>query len=136
MALGITQAGNRIGMFIFSALNGYLVSKYGLQGSFLLLAAISLHTIPLGLLIREPLHEKSQDANLKPDSQELHSMSQNYETLGDNNKINDSNGEAYKEELVANSETTSLTNDETCPKKQDYKYQNHTIYFLSWFRPF
>ena len=107
MALGITQAGNGIGMFIFFPLNGYLVSTYGLQGSFLLLAAISLHTIPLGLLIKEPLHEQSQDANLKADVQELHSMPQNYETLGDNNKITDSDSEAYKEELVANSETTS-----------------------------
>ncbi len=42
-------------MFIFAGLNEFLLKKYGLQGTFLILSAISLNAIPLGLLIRDPI---------------------------------------------------------------------------------
>ncbi len=56
-ATGISHTGAAIGMFIFAALNEFLVNEYGLQGAFLILSAISLNTIPLGLLLREPHFE-------------------------------------------------------------------------------
>ncbi len=54
MAVGFTQSGVGIGLLVFSALNGYLVATYGLQGAFLILAGIAAHTIPLGILMRKP----------------------------------------------------------------------------------
>ncbi len=54
MALGLTQAGVGISLFVFSALNGFLVSIYGVQGALLILTGISLHVIPLGSLLHMP----------------------------------------------------------------------------------
>ncbi len=61
MAIGLTQAGVGIGLLVFSALNGYLIGTYGLQGSFLILAGIAAHTIPLGMLLHMP-HMHTQKA--------------------------------------------------------------------------
>ena len=76
LATAITLSGYGIGLFLFSIINHYLVSCYGLQGSFLILAAISLHAVPLGLLMNVP-----QTTNME--YQELSSMSEpkeNYST--------------------------------------------------------
>ncbi len=54
MAIGFTQAGVGIGLFIFSAVNGFLLSTYGLQGTFLILTALAGNTIPLAMLMKQP----------------------------------------------------------------------------------
>ncbi len=58
MAVGFTQAGVGMGLFIFSALNGYLVATYGLQGTFLILTGVAANTIPLGMLMQKPPEPK------------------------------------------------------------------------------
>ncbi len=57
LATALTLSGYGIGLFLFSIINHYLVSCYGLQGSLLILGAISLHAIPLGLLMKVPQTE-------------------------------------------------------------------------------
>ena len=54
IAIGFTQAGVGIGLFFFSALNGYLVATYGLQGAFLILTGVAAHTIAFGIMMRKP----------------------------------------------------------------------------------
>ncbi len=54
LATSITLSGHGIGLFLFSIINEYLLSCYGLPGSLLILAAISLHAVPLGLLMKQP----------------------------------------------------------------------------------
>ena len=48
LASGIALSGVALGQFVFAAVNGYLINEYGMDGAFLVLAAISLHAIPLG----------------------------------------------------------------------------------------
>ncbi len=62
LATGISQTGTAAGMFIFAGLNQFLIDEYGLQGSFLILSAISLNAIPLGLLMREPVSISKRDS--------------------------------------------------------------------------
>ncbi len=54
LATSITLSGHGIGLFLFSIINEHLLSYYGLPGSLLILAAISLHAVPLGLLMKQP----------------------------------------------------------------------------------
>ncbi len=61
MAVGFAQAGVGIGLFVFSALNGYLIAMYGLQGCFLILTGIAAHTIPLAMMMQKPHHTKEHE---------------------------------------------------------------------------
>ncbi len=60
LATALTLTGSGIGLFLFSIINHYLVSCYGLQGGLLVLAGISLHAVPLGLLMKVPQTENEQ----------------------------------------------------------------------------
>ncbi len=60
MAVSFTQAGVGIGLFIFSAVNGYLLAMYGLQGTFLILTALAGNTIPLAMLMKQPESHTTQ----------------------------------------------------------------------------
>ncbi len=50
-ATGVTQSGKSIGLFVFSALNQFLLSTYGFAGSLLILSALSLNLVPIGMLM-------------------------------------------------------------------------------------
>ncbi len=83
MALGLTQAGVGISLFVFSALNGFLVSMYGVQGALLILTGVSLHVIPLGSLLHMPDYAKHTQLNLDEKQAELESLIGN-RTASDN----------------------------------------------------
>ncbi len=83
MALGLTQAGVGISLFVFSALNGFLVSMYGVQGALLILTGVSLHVIPLGSLLHMPNYTKLIQPNLDDKQAELESLIGN-RTASDN----------------------------------------------------
>ena len=97
MAIGFTQAGVGIGLFIFSAVNGYLLATYGLQGTFLILTALAGNTIPLAMLMKQPESHTTQ-------------TSKNVEALHD-----DSSKEymCEKQSLLADNEKQSLIPDNT-----------------------
>ena len=67
MAVGLTQTGVGVGLFVFSALNGYLIATYGLQGTLLILSSIAAHTIPLGMMMRRPIPDTTEHARKPPD---------------------------------------------------------------------
>ncbi len=48
LASGIALSGVALGQLVFAPVDEFLVNKYGLNGAFLVLAAITLHAIPLG----------------------------------------------------------------------------------------
>ncbi len=64
MAIGLTKAGKGFGLLVFSALNGYLIEIYGLQGTLLILSGIAAHTISLGMLMRRPAPRREMDWNI------------------------------------------------------------------------
>ncbi len=82
LATAITTSGYGIGLFMFSIINHYLVSNYGLQGSLLILAAFSLQAIPLGLLMKVPYTKnmECQELSAMPEPKEQ-SLTSSCETL-------------------------------------------------------
>ncbi|XP_071035758.1 monocarboxylate transporter 12-like [Parasteatoda tepidariorum] len=54
-AAGISISGGCVGSMTLPFLINYLVKHYGLAGTFLILAGITLHVLPLSLMLREPL---------------------------------------------------------------------------------
>lgn len=53
-ALGMSYLGSPIGFFVFPPIFEVLFNEYGLSGTFLFLAAINMHCIPLSLLLKRP----------------------------------------------------------------------------------
>ncbi len=120
MATGLMQAGAGIGLFIFSALNAYLISMYGLQGSLLILSSVALHAIPLGIVMKMPLlkefYQKEQDeihteiANAENERKPLLTEVERKPLLTD----------AERKPLLTDAgKTPSLTNAETKPQPTD-----------------
>ncbi len=84
LATAVTQTGPMLGLFLFAALNNFLLSTYGFEGSLLILAAVSLHLIPIGMLMRMPTKQRkvSKDAG-NDEMQRLLAVEENKECRGD-----------------------------------------------------
>ncbi len=120
MAVGLSQAGVGIGQFIFAALNGYLISEYGLPGTLLILTAISLNVIPLGVLLHMPVYNKCTEfiSNEKKGEREAlmtHMPSSNSKKttssiskISSNSKQSDNQASEQKSESGGNSFTSCL----------------------------
>ncbi len=74
MAIGVTKAGKGFGLFVFSALNGYLIEMYGLQGTWLILSGIAANTIPLVMLMRKPTQTTQMERNMPDKNTEKHHL--------------------------------------------------------------
>ncbi|XP_054706868.1 monocarboxylate transporter 13-like [Uloborus diversus] len=64
-ASGMAFSGGCIGAFLFPALLEKLLLSYGLEGTFLILAGIVMHTIPAAMILRKPpwLRKGKQNKN-------------------------------------------------------------------------
>ncbi|XP_071035457.1 uncharacterized protein [Parasteatoda tepidariorum] len=60
-AAGMGFSGGCVGSFLFPVLIEYLLQNFGLEGTFLMIAALVMHTIPAALILRKPswLNKKS-----------------------------------------------------------------------------
>ncbi|XP_042903086.1 uncharacterized protein [Parasteatoda tepidariorum] len=58
-AVGIAFSGGCIGSFMFPVLLEYLLQNFGIQGTFLIMGAIIMHTIPAALILKKPPWLKS-----------------------------------------------------------------------------
>ncbi len=118
MAVGLTQAGVGIGLLTFSALNTYLVSTYGVQGALLILSAISLHAIPLGILLRNPSSSQPQHEEPNADTGEFESL------VGNKTSI-------YTEEMGVPINAHGVgSSSAQLPKTKDDEFQNSKL--ASW----
>lgn len=61
-ASGMAFSGGCVGSFLFPVLLEYMIKTYGLGGSFLILSAIIMNTIPAAMMLRKPswLKEESK----------------------------------------------------------------------------
>lgn len=59
-AAGMAYSGGCIGSFLFPVLLEYLLHNYGIQGTFLIISGILMHTIPAALILRKPQWLKSK----------------------------------------------------------------------------
>lgn len=54
IALGMSYLGSPVGFFIFPPIFEALLNKYGLSGTFLIIAGINMHCLPLSMLLKPP----------------------------------------------------------------------------------
>ncbi len=110
LATALTQTGPILGLFLFAALNNFLLTTYGFEGSLLILAAVSLHLIPIGMLMLMPAKriDVSKDGN-NSEKQQLLAAKDN-----DRESTKYRGGDLAMEEmcdLVENEDEKTLTTD-------------------------
>ncbi len=118
MALGFTNAGVGIGLLVFSALNGYLVATYGLQGTFLIHSGIAAHTIPLGMMMRKPPDTKSCVRTMQDQAAEHNEGSEKQSLLAEF-KPRETNDELAMSTFNDNSDSIDLERDMTSNKEKN-----------------
>ena len=117
LASGVALTGVAVGLFFFAAVNEYLIQQYGIQGAFLILAAISLHGIPLGMLMQIPTDAIQYHSEIQP-------LIQDNETTNDgmtNNMVNEI--QTCKDGTLTISETEKHEK-ETKYLQEEHKVQN------------
>ncbi len=147
MAIGFTNAGYGIGLFIYSALNGFLVATYGLQGTFLILTAVAANIIPLGLMMRKPPNTKGHATKMQDHAAEQDEDCEKQSLLTEN-KPGDFVKEAEEQSLLKsrndarnteselfnfndNLEPVDIGKDMTPSKKQNSSCQNTASFFYT-----
>ncbi len=90
LATALTQTGPILGLFLFAALNNFLLSTYGFEGSLLILAAVSLHLIPIGMLMKMPT--KQRKVNKDAENEEMQKLL----AVGENSKEYRGDGHVMK----------------------------------------
>ena len=63
LANGIAASGSGLGMFLMGPLVQFLISFYGLHGTFLILSAICLNGVALGMMIPANFPENDSDSD-------------------------------------------------------------------------
>ena len=66
LANGLVMSGSAIGVVIFPPVIEWLLNIYGLQGTFMILGGIALHTIVIGALIPPLVTAESQHLLYQP----------------------------------------------------------------------
>ncbi|XP_054706867.1 monocarboxylate transporter 13-like [Uloborus diversus] len=75
-ASGMAFSGGCIGAFLFPALLEKLLLSYGLEGTFLILAGIVMHTIPAAMILRKPPWLRKEIMDILKDIERLYFHSQ------------------------------------------------------------
>ncbi|GFX25370.1 monocarboxylate transporter 9 [Trichonephila clavipes] len=75
-ASGLALSGACLGSFVFPVLLEYMLSNYGLAGTFLVTGGLIMHVLPAAIMLKEPPwiqraskekeHKKPEDLNMKP----------------------------------------------------------------------
>lgn len=136
-AAGMTFSGACIGSFIFPPLIEWLLVVYGLSGSFLIVAGITMHCIPAAMILRKPSWVKrankiAEAETTKQENNEKSASNQTKEDDEDLSKNVDLNFLRTNSELVVKLMTTDIsTKDEKCvvfPPEDDILREMEDMY--------
>ena len=135
-AAGMTFSGACIGSFIFPPLIEWLLEVYGLSGSFLIVAGITMHCIPAAMILKKPSWVKRANRikaaeATKAENKEKSMPQQNNETDEDLSNV-DLNYLRMNSELVVKLMTTDIsTKNEKCvvfPPEDDILKEMEDVY--------
>ncbi|GBN55175.1 Monocarboxylate transporter 9 [Araneus ventricosus] len=102
-ASGLAFSGGCVGSFVFPVLLEQLLLKYGMQGTFLIVGAIIMHTIPAAMILRKPPWlKKPQNSEEAESRKSLKRKSLKEKSLvmnGENEKLFLQNGSPQKKDI-------------------------------------
>ncbi|GFT53876.1 monocarboxylate transporter 13 [Nephila pilipes] len=101
-ATGLAFSGGCVGSFLFPVLLEQLLLSYGMQGTFLIVSAIIMHTIPAAMILRKPPWVKkanNEDMNRRKKSLKYESKNSEENEKLCRNGVNSKNTNSAKKEI-------------------------------------